>query len=83
VGETDTDIRILAARLEERLKASDMAVKLAADALEAWKASANEWRQAMSDQRAMFITRAELIAWLIAGLTALGLILSFFGNGKR
>jgi hypothetical protein len=74
---TDTDVRILAARLDERLKASDMATKLAADALDAWKQSANEWRQAMNDQRSMFISRSEMISWLLIGLTILGLVMHY------
>jgi hypothetical protein len=75
--DNDTDVRILAARLEERLKASDMATKLAADALEAWKASANEWRTTLQDRDARYITRAEAIAMLVVGLTILGMILKY------
>ena len=68
------DVRILAARLEERLKASDMAIKLAADALRAWQANSNEWRQTLQDRDARYMTRAEVIAYMLVGLTALGLI---------
>lgn len=73
----DTDVRILAARLEERLKASDMATKLAADALESWKENSNEWRQTLQDRDSRFVTRAEVIAMLLIGLTVLGMILKY------
>jgi len=76
----NTDVRILVARLEERLKASDMATKLAADALDAWKASANEWRQALNDQRGMFVSRSEVYAIVVVGLTLLGLLIKFTGS---
>jgi hypothetical protein len=72
----DADLHIQVARLEERLKAADAATRLAADALDAWKASANEWRQALNDQRSMFVTRSEMIAWLTVGLTLLGVTLT-------
>ena len=75
----DEELRIMVARLEERLRASDIATKLAADALEAWKSNANEWRQALSDQRSMFVSRAEVISIMLLGLAALGLVLTALG----
>jgi len=47
------------ARLEERLAASDRALMLSSSNLEAWKASANEWRGALDDQRQEFVTKIE------------------------
>lgn len=73
----DTDVHIKIARLEERVRAADVANKLASDSLEAWKVNANEWRQTFNDLRGTYITRAEMIAWLIVGLTVLGLILKY------
>jgi hypothetical protein len=73
----DTDVHIKIARLEERLKSADVATKLAADSLEAWKVNANEWRQTFNDLRGSYITRAEMFAWLLVGLTALGLVLKY------
>ena len=70
-------MQIKIAVLEEREKEADKALKLAADYLEAWKHSANEWRSALNDQRSTFITRAEVITYILIGLTLLGLALKF------
>lgn len=71
------DINVRIARLEEKVKAADVATRLAFEALESWKANANEWRQALNDQRSAFVTRPEVIAVMIVGLTILGLILKY------
>jgi hypothetical protein len=73
--EETPDVRM--ARLEERIKASDSATKLAADALEAWKLSANEWRQTLQDRDARYVTRPEVLAFLLVGMAILGLILKY------
>lgn len=69
------DVRL--ARMEERLEAAENATKLAFAALETWKAGANEWRQALGDQRSQFPTRAEVVAVLMVGLTVLGLVIKY------
>lgn len=71
------DLQIKIAVLEAREAAADKALKIAADALDAWKASSNEWRQALGDQRSMFVSRAEVIAMIVVGLTILGLVLKY------
>ena len=73
----DQDVRVTVARLEERLKASDMALKLAADSLDAWKANSALWLQVVKDQQAKFISRPEVISILLVGLTLLGLIMKY------
>jgi hypothetical protein len=65
------------ARLEERMRAAENATRLAFSALETWKAGANEWRQALSDQRAGYPTRSEVVALVMIGLAALGLIMKY------
>ena len=73
----DQDVRVTVARLEERLKASDMALKLAADSLDAWKANSALWLQVVKDQQGKFISRPEVISILLVGLTLLGLIMKY------
>lgn len=73
----DDDIKVRIARLEEKVKAAEAATRLASESLEAWKLSANEWRQALNDQRSAFVTRPEVIAVMLVGLTILGLILKY------
>ena len=73
----DQDVRVTVARLEERLKASDMALKLAADSLDAWKANSALWLQVVKDQQGKFISRPEVISILLVRLTLLGLILKY------
>jgi hypothetical protein len=69
------DVRL--ARMEERVLAAEKATSLAFAALESWKASANEWRQALNDQRTQYPSRSEMFAYLMAGLTALGLVMKY------
>lgn len=71
------DMQIKIAVLEERGIEHDKAVKLASNNLAAWQASANEWRQALNDQRGLFITRSEVVTYILIGLTLLGLALKF------
>jgi hypothetical protein len=63
--------------LTERIRASDKAQDLASESLTAYKASSNEWRQALNDQRSLFCTRHEVITIVTVGLTVLGIVLKF------
>lgn len=56
------DLKVELARMDEKLKAADKAVDLASESLVRWEKSANEWRQAINDERGAFVTRAELAA---------------------
>jgi len=69
------------ARLEERVAGATEASRLVARQLEEYKVAANEWRQALNDQRTGYATRVEVIALLTVGLTLLGLILHFTAKG--
>lgn len=71
------DLKTKVAVLGESERASATAVKLAADALDTYKTVSDAWRQALSDQRAMFVTRPEAIAIVTVGMGILGLILKF------
>lgn len=68
------ELREKVARVEERLLAADSAAKITAHALDAYKQSANEWRQALNDQRNLFVTRAEVIAIVSLMLVVVGII---------
>ena len=65
------DMAIQLGKLEERLKAADAALEVSRQALEAYKVSSNEWRQALNDQRLNYVTRGELfsISGLIVAVT--------------
>jgi Tfp pilus assembly protein PilO len=68
------DVRL--ARLEERVKAAEEALKIASAALESYKTGANEWRQALNDQRLQYPTKMEVVAMVTIGLTLLGIVLT-------
>lgn len=73
----EQDCRHLAeriARLEEQVKAAADALKIQAHALEMYKVTSNEWRGAISDQRTLFVTRAEVIAIVGLMLTVAGVV---------
>jgi hypothetical protein len=52
-------VEVRLARVEERGLAKDEATKIASAVLEAWKVNANEWRQALNDQRINVPSRRE------------------------
>lgn len=72
--DSNIELREKVARIEERLLASDNASKITAHALDAYKASANEWRQALNDQRSLFVTRAEVVSIVSLMLVVVGII---------
>ena len=49
-------LEILVARLEEKLVASEKSVGVTQLAFDEFKKSSNEWRAALNDQRALFVT---------------------------
>lgn len=67
-------LREAIARVEERQKADSKAVEITARSLEAYKATSNEWRQALNDQRAQFATRTDVIAIVSVILLCMGTI---------
>lgn len=68
------DVRL--ARLEERVNAAEEALEIASAALESYKTGANEWRQALNDQRLQYPTKMEVVAMVTIGLTLLGIVLT-------
>lgn len=70
------DLREKLARVEERLLAADNSAKITAHAFDAYKTAANEWRQALNDQRNLFVTRSEVIAIVSLMLVVVGIIVS-------
>ena len=54
------------ARLEALIEGQDKALELARRQLDAWKASANEWRQENMDQRRLFVTKEKADAMVVA-----------------
>lgn len=75
MAEESVDVKV--ARLEERLKASDLALKLAADSLDAWKENSSIWLELVKTQQQSYVSRSEVVAMIMVGLTLLGLILRF------
>lgn len=57
--------------IQAALAAAKEAVALAEQNAERWRASANEWRGAMSDRERDFVRRSEIRGYLIALLSAL------------
>lgn len=77
---SNIELREKVARLEERQLASDNAAKITALALDAYKQSANEWRQALNDQRSLFVTRAEVIAITSITLVVVGIVVGILSR---
>ena len=67
-------LREAVARIEERQKAEARAADITAEALTAYKATSNEWRQALNDQRSQFATRTEVIAIVSLMLLCVGTV---------
>lgn len=51
------DLKIVVAKLEEKILSNEKALELARGNLKDWQNSANEWRQAMIDQRNQYVTK--------------------------
>lgn len=66
-------------RVEERQNATDRASLITANALDAYKTSNNEWRQALNDQRSLFVTRPEVIAIVSVMLIGMSAIVAIVG----
>jgi ribosomal protein RSM22 (predicted rRNA methylase) len=58
------DLREEVARLQEQLKASEKALVLANSVMDAWRASSNEWRGALTDANTRFATTKEVEAMI-------------------
>jgi hypothetical protein len=59
------------------LASAEKAVDKAESSSEKWRASANEWRGAMSDRERDFLTRREFYTMLVTAIAAVSLILAF------
>jgi hypothetical protein len=59
------------------LASAEKAVDKAEAGSEKWRASANEWRGAMSDRERDFLTRREFYAMLVTAVAVVSLILAF------
>lgn len=42
------------------------------------KAQANEWRGTLKDTQMTYITKREVVAWILAAISLAGLVISYF-----
>jgi len=73
------ELRERMARVEERQNGADKAANITADALSQYKSTSNEWRQALNDQRSLFVSRGEVIAIVSVMLLAMGTVAAIVG----
>ena len=73
------ELRERMARVEERQNSADRAANIIADSLNEYKISSNEWRQTLNDQRALFVSRGEVIAIVSVILLGMGTIAAVVG----
>lgn len=74
---SEEDLALKIARLEERLNASDRATKIAQEALTHYQTVSNEWRQALNDQRAQFVTLDKVFAIVGLAMAILTIIFKY------
>ncbi len=72
-------------RYSERFEAQQQAIKVSEANAEKWRASANEWRDAMNDRERNFVRKGEntwLLTAMITAIAGIGLLVTLSGHWK-
>lgn len=65
-------------RYTERHEAQKLAIQVAEENAEKWRANANEWRTAMSDKDRNFVTKSAMWGYFVGAIGLAVLLISLF-----